>query len=93
MIVKKTPQRMCVGCQQMKDKSELARVVRNEKNEITVDLTGKMNGRGAYLCRNIECVEKARKSRKLSKAFSAQVRDDVYTALADRIKTEYGKKD
>ena len=85
MIVKKKPQRMCVGCQQMKDKSELARIVRSEKDGIIVDSTGKASGRGAYICRNADCIAKAMKSRKLSKAFSSQVNDDVYVKLAELI--------
>ena len=65
MKVKKIPLRMCTGCMEMKPKKELIRVVKTPEGEVTVDLTGKKSGRGAYICRNIECLEKAFKAKRL----------------------------
>ena len=81
MKTKKIPQRMCIGCQEMKSKKELIRVVKNANNEINVDLTGKMPGRGAYICKNIECFEKAHKMKKFERAFETSVSEEVYTRL------------
>ena len=67
MKVKKIPLRMCTGCMEMKPKKELIRVVKTPEGEVTVDLTGKKSGRGAYICRNIECLEKAFKAKRLSR--------------------------
>ena len=62
MKKKKIPKRMCTGCMEVKPKKELIRIVRNKEGEVFVDPTGKKNGRGAYICRNIQCLEKAFKS-------------------------------
>ena len=67
MEVKKIPQRMCTGCMEMKPKKELIRVVKNKDGEVSIDFTGKKPGRGAYICKNIECLEKACKTKRLSK--------------------------
>ena len=67
MKVKKIPLRMCTGCMEMKPKKELIRVVKTPEGEVTVDLTGKKSGRGAYICRNIECLEKAFKAKRPSR--------------------------
>ena len=66
--MKNKPQRTCMGCNSKKDKNELIRIVKNNKNEITVDKTGKLEGRGAYICNNMECLEKAIKSKRIEKA-------------------------
>lgn len=65
MKQKKIPMRMCLGCQEMRPKKELIRVVKNKENEISLDFNGKKPGRGAYLCKSISCFEKARKGRSL----------------------------
>ena len=65
MKVKKIPQRMCTGCMEMKPKKELFRIVRSKEGEISIDLTGKKPGRGAYICKSIECFEKAFKTKRL----------------------------
>ena len=62
MPAKKVPMRMCVGCREMKPKKELLRIVRSPEGEISVDRTGKVSGRGAYICANAECLNRARKS-------------------------------
>ena len=69
---------MCLGCNVMKPKKELIRVVRSPEGEISLDTTGKKSGRGAYVCPNAECLRLARKSRKLEKSFSCRISDEVY---------------
>lgn len=76
--VKKIPMRMCLGCGEMKPKKELIRAVKSPEGDISIDLTGKKNGRGAYICRSAECFRKARKARRLEKSFSCKISDEVY---------------
>ena len=64
MILKTIPQRSCIGCNCKKNKNQLIRIVKNNENVISIDKTGKANGRGAYICDNIECLEKAIKNKK-----------------------------
>ena len=78
---KKIPMRQCLGCREHKPKRELDRVVRSPEGEVSLDLTGKLNGRGAYLCRSASCLQKAVRSRALERAFSAQVPEDVIARL------------
>lgn len=78
---KKIPQRKCVGCGEMKSKRELVRVVKNKEGEISLDLTGKKAGRGAYICRDVECFKKARKSRGFERAFSQKIEDEIYEQM------------
>ena len=82
---KKIPQRQCVGCRTMKDKKALVRIVKTPEGEICVDATGKKSGRGAYICPNAECLQKARKSRALERAFEAAIGPDIYEALQAQI--------
>ncbi len=79
--VGKIPMRMCLGCGEMKPKKELIRAVKSPEGEITLDLTGKRSGRGAYICRDTECFRKARKAKRLEKAFSCRISDEVYEAM------------
>lgn len=81
MGTKKIPMRMCTGCREMQPKKELIRVVKTTDGEIRLDTTGKLNGRGAYICKNKECLEKARKINALARAFEMQVKDDIYEKL------------
>ncbi|MCR5816765.1 MAG: YlxR family protein [Ruminococcus sp.] len=81
MKVKKIPMRMCLGCSEMKPKRELIRVVKSAEGEISLDLTGKKNGRGAYICENIECLKAARKARRLEKSFACRIDDEVYDSM------------
>ncbi|MEG0571094.1 MAG: YlxR family protein [Oscillospiraceae bacterium] len=83
--IKKTPLRKCTGCNQMKAKIELVRVVKNKENEIFLDLTGKKPGRGAYVCNSLECFKKARKSRGFERAFSCRISDELYDSLEKEI--------
>lgn len=85
MYQKKYPQRKCIGCQQMKLKNELVRVVRSKEGEISIDLTGKKAGRGAYICHSRECLESAKKARRLEKAFSCRIPDEIYDALLEEL--------
>ncbi|MBR5223731.1 MAG: YlxR family protein [Clostridia bacterium] len=81
MTVKKIPMRMCTGCHEMKPKKELIRVVKTPEGEIKLDFTGKLNGRGAYICNCAECLKKAKKQNSLSRAFSMAVSAEVYDNL------------
>lgn len=84
--VKKIPLRKCLGCQETKPKKELIRVVRAaHTDEIKIDLTGKMAGRGAYICRNMECLEKAYKAKRIDKALERQVSHEIYEVLKKEI--------
>ncbi|MBQ8919172.1 MAG: YlxR family protein [Acidaminococcaceae bacterium] len=85
MKVKKIPQRKCVGCGEMKSKKELIRVVRSPEGDISLDLTGKKAGRGAYVCPDKECITKAYKGHRLEKALEKQVNDDVYKKLLEEL--------
>lgn len=79
--MKKIPQRSCVGCKEKKEKRELIRIVHNKAGEIHVDKTGKMQGRGAYLCDKKECLEKAIKSKALERALETSISEEVYEEL------------
>ena len=85
MKTKKIPMRMCSGCRESKPKSELIRVVRTPDGNIIVDKTGKVSGRGAYLCKNEECFKKSVKSKALSRALEVNVDDSVLLALQEEI--------
>lgn len=88
MKPKKIPLRMCLGCGEMKSKKELIRVVRSAEGEVSLDLTGKKSGRGAYICKNIECFRKARKARKFERAFSCQISEEVYNDMEKELENE-----
>jgi len=85
MKVKKIPQRMCTGCMEMKPKKELIRVVKNKENDISIDLHGKKPGRGAYICRNIQCLEKAVKTKRLERNLETKINDEIYDKLKEEI--------
>ncbi len=80
--------RMCSGCGEMKPKKELVRVVRSPEGEISLDLTGKKNGRGAYICRSIDCLKLARKNRRIDRSFEIQISDDIYNRMEEEIAGE-----
>lgn len=86
MKTKKVPLRKCLGCSEGKPKRELIRIVKNRDGDIFVDLTGKANGRGAYLCKDSECLEKAQKSKRLNKALEVEIPDKVYEDLLKEIR-------
>lgn len=85
MKAKKIPMRMCTGCGEMFDKRTLVRVVKSPDGEVSLDLTGKKSGRGAYVCKNIDCLKKARKKRAFERAFDMQIDDAVYTNMEEEI--------
>ncbi len=94
MRQKKVPMRKCTGCGEMKEKKQLVRIVKAPENaesggEISVDLTGKKPGRGAYICKNNpDCLNKAKKARRLERAFSCQIPDEVYSRLTQELDAE-----
>ena len=77
----KLPERTCIGCNEVKLKKDLIRVVKNKEGQIFLDKTGKANGRGAYLCNNTECLEKAIKTKKLERTFETQIENEIYESL------------
>ena len=81
MQVKRVPLRMCAGCGEMKPKKELVRVVKPPEGEISIDLTGKKAGRGAYVCPSPECLKKARKNRRIERSFQCRIPDEIYDAM------------
>ncbi|WP_270759807.1 RNase P modulator RnpM [Ruminococcus bicirculans (ex Wegman et al. 2014)] len=86
MKTKKIPMRMCLGCGEMKPKRELIRVVKSKEGDISLDLTGKKSGRGAYICKSVECFEKARKARKFEKSFSCMISEDIYNSMEGELR-------
>lgn len=81
MAERKIPLRKCIGCGEMKDKRTLVRIVRSKEGEISVDLTGKKPGRGAYICKSITCLDQAQKAKRLERAFSAKIEPDIYDSM------------
>ena len=88
MKVKKIPLRMCTGCMEMKPNKELIRVVKSPEGEVSVDLTGKKSGRGAYICKSGECLEKAFKAKRLSRNLDVAISEDIYNRLKEEIGNE-----
>ena len=85
MIKKKIPLRKCTGCQEMKEKKQLIRVVKVDEKEYKIDLTGKMAGRGAYMCKNLQCLEKAIKCKGLERSFKSAIPKDIYENLRNEL--------
>lgn len=83
--VKKIPMRKCVGCQEMKNKKEMIRVLRVSESDFVLDTTGKKNGRGAYLCFSEECLEKAIKNKGLERSFKQSIPEEVYQTLKEEL--------
>ena len=79
--MKNKPQRTCMGCNQKKDKNELIRIVKNKNNEILVDKTGKLDGRGAYICNDVNCLERLKKSKRLERIFDMKISEEIYEDL------------
>ena len=78
---KKIPMRQCVGCGEMKGKKEMMRVLKTTEGSIVLDVTGKLNGRGAYLCKQADCLKMARKNKGLERSFKMSIPDEVYDSL------------
>ena len=82
MTNKKIPMRQCIGCGEMKAKKEMIRVIKTAEGAIMLDATGRKNGRGAYICPNSECLQKAVKNKGLERSFKMPIPKDVYEMLA-----------
>lgn len=82
---KKVPMRTCIGCRQAKNKKELIRVVKNKEGQVFVDLTGRQNGRGAYICANKDCLEKAIKTKSLEKTLKTAIDEEIITQLRSQL--------
>ena len=78
---RRVPMRMCVSCREMRPKANLLRVVKSPENVISIDKTGKMPGRGAYVCKNSDCIDKAQKHKMLARAFDLHVEPDLFNAI------------
>lgn len=85
MQQKKIPLRKCTGCGEMKPKKELVRIVKTPEEEILLDLTGRKNGRGAYICPNAECLKKARKAKRIEKSFRCRIPEEVYDKMEEEL--------
>ncbi|MBR2704190.1 MAG: YlxR family protein [Clostridia bacterium] len=85
MNLKKIPQRTCVGCNSQKNKNELIRIVIDKEGNISVDKTGRANGRGAYICNNPDCLEKAIKNKRIERSFETTISDEIYDELRKQI--------
>ena len=79
--MKRQPQRTCMGCNEKKEKKDLIRIVKNKNNEISIDRTGKLDGRGAYICDDIKCLEIVIKAKRLEKVFEYKISDEIYENL------------
>lgn len=88
-MAKKIPMRQCIGCGEMKNKKEMMRVLKTSEGPIILDITGKKNGRGAYVCISRECLQKARKNKGLERSFKMAIPNEVYESLDE----EFGKID
>lgn len=82
-MAKKIPVRQCIGCGEMKNKKDMMRILRTPEEEIVLDLTGKKNGRGAYLCKQSECLKLARKNKGLERSFKMSIQSQVYDKLEE----------
>lgn len=91
MKVKKVPLRKCLGCNEQKQKRELIRVVKSKEGEVSLDVTGRANGRGAYICPNPECLAKAEKRKSLARALETEITAEIYAKLRDEIE-KHGKQ-
>lgn len=84
-MAKQIPVRQCIGCREMKPKTELVRVIRTPENEVCLDRTGKKNGRGAYLCPNKDCFNKAVKTKGIERSLKLEIPDSVYEAIGKEL--------
>ena len=85
---KKIPMRQCLGCREMKPKAELIRVVRSPEGEISLDGRGKASGRGAHVCKDSNCLKKARKSKAIERSLETQIPDEIYDRLEQEMEAE-----
>ena len=87
---KKIPQRQCMGCRERKNKNEMIRVVRKTDGEVSLDFSGKLNGRGAYVCPDPECLKKAIKSKSLERSLEVEIPQAVYDRLSAEMEAAHG---
>ena len=87
---KKIPQRQCMGCRERKNKRDMLRVVRGTDGEVSLDFSGKLNGRGAYVCPDPECLKKARKSRALERCLEVAIPEQVYDRMEKEMEGNHG---
>ena len=87
---KKIPQRQCMGCRERMDKKALIRVVRTPEGHVQLDFSGKLNGRGAYVCPDMECLKKAMKSKALDRCLEVTIPEDVYARLEREMEAQHG---
>lgn len=87
-IVKKIPERKCMGCNEKRPKKELIRVVRTPEGDVCLDLVGKKSGRGAYICKSVSCFEKALKSKRLERTLEVEIPDSVYEEVKQNLPSE-----
>lgn len=81
MVNKKKPARTCMACNEQKEKRELLRIVKSKEGIIELDLTGKKSGRGAYICKNLECLEKIMKTKRLERIFEKEISQELYDSI------------
>ena len=79
--MKNKPQRTCMGCNEKREKQQLIRIVKNKQNEIKIDKTGRMEGRGAYICNNVACLDRVKKSKRLEKVLDMKISEEIYEDL------------
>lgn len=84
-MAKQIPVRQCIGCREMKPKNQMVRIIRTPMNEICLDKTGKLNGRGAYLCPDVECYRKAVRSKAIARALKVEIPEDIYKAIGEEL--------
>ena len=82
---RKIPMRQCLGCNEHKPKKELIRIVRSPEGAVSLDLTGKKSGRGAYICRNTACLKKAQKTKRLSRVLECEIPDEVFAKMEEEL--------
>ena len=87
---KKIPQRLCMGCRERKEKREMIRVVRQTNGEVSLDFSGKLNGRGAYICPDPECLKKAIRSKALDRSLEVNIPEEVYARLNKEMEGSHG---
>ncbi len=92
MKTRKIPLRKCIGCQEMKSKKELLRVVRTPENDVVIDVTGKKSGRGAYLCFDDNCVNIAKKKKSIERALETSISEDIFPKILEEIEKNNAKR-
>lgn len=83
--IKKIPMRQCMGCNEHKPKNELLRVVRDPDGKVSLDFVGKKSGRGAYICFDVACLKKARKTKRIDRVLECEIPSEVYDAMEEEL--------